>query len=371
MAKKKELDPKKMGLEKMSLEKLNESLEFSEKEGATDAVELIKAEIEKRKKLLSKSEEIKKKFKSLSDYKEKIKFKEVNYKEQGWINMSPAFKDTIKQPGIPTGHVHMVYGLSDVGKTTLAVEAAANAQKQGILPIFIITENKFSKDRAAVMGLDPDSCIFHNDVDFIEEGCDLINKYLKEQEQGELPYDILFVWDSIGQTPSREEMNKVDNGEKGGMMVTSRVISERIKRNIAKKISSSRREDYPYTNTFIVVNHAYTKPPTPPSTISSLVAGGGEALWLSCSFVFRMGGVMSRSSKVTATKDGTTVSFAIRSAIKLEKNHINDLSAEGKIICTDHGFLLDDKTAIDNYKEEYRSGWNLEFDKYWNSVSLD
>jgi hypothetical protein len=84
-----------------------------------------------------------------------------------------------------------------------------------------------------------------------------------------------------------------------------------------------------------------------------------------------MGGVMSRSSKVTATKDGTTVSFAIRSAIKLEKNHINDLSAEGKIICTDHGFLLDDKTAIDNYKDEYRAGWDLEFDKYWNSVSLD
>ena len=63
--------------------------------------------------------------------------------------------------------------------------------------------------------------------------------------------------------------------------------------------------------------------------------------------------------------------FAIKSAIKLEKNHINDVSAEGKIVCTDHGFIMDNKDAINAYKEATKADWHLEYDKYWDMVSLD
>ena len=38
----------------------------------------------------------------------------------------------------------MLLGHSDTGKTTALLQTAADAQKKGILPVFIITEQKFS-----------------------------------------------------------------------------------------------------------------------------------------------------------------------------------------------------------------------------------
>ena len=108
------------------------------------------------------SPKLNKKFGKLSEYKAKINFKDVKYKRQEWINMSPAFKEITKLPGIPTGHIIMNYGKSDTGKSTMALEAAAFAQKQGILPVFIITENKFSFERGETMGINFEEAIVHN-----------------------------------------------------------------------------------------------------------------------------------------------------------------------------------------------------------------
>ena len=164
---------------------------------------------------------LKKTFPTLAKYKAKIKHKEVEYKSQEWIDMSPAFKDVTKLPGIPTGHVIMNYGKSDVGKTTMLVEAGAHAQKQGILPILIITENKFSWERAETMGLSEEDCIVYNGVETIEEGCEYVVKHLKDQESGELPCDIIFLWDSIGGTPSEAEFEANETGGGRAMMETA------------------------------------------------------------------------------------------------------------------------------------------------------
>ena len=77
----------------------------------------------------------------------------VKFKEQGWIPLSKAFQDITSLPGIPTGHITLLRGHSDTGKTTALVEAAVSAQKMGILPVFIITEMKWSWDHAKEMGL--------------------------------------------------------------------------------------------------------------------------------------------------------------------------------------------------------------------------
>jgi len=90
---------------------------------------------------------------------------------------------------------------------------------------------------------------------------------------------------------------------------------------------------------------------------------------LASTLVFRMGGIMSRSSKVTAVSKGDTVSFAIKSALVVDKNHITNIAAKGNILCTDHGFILDDKATIDAYKKEYKDGWDLQYDVYWDHVN--
>ncbi len=84
-----------------------------------------------------------------------------------------------------------------------------------------------------------------------------------------------------------------------------------------------------------------------------------------------MGGVMSNSSKVKATKDGLQMAFAIKSALVVQKNHITNVSPDGKVLCTPHGFIEDEKSAIDAYKKEYKDDWTLEYDKDWNAVTKD
>lgn len=314
--------------------------------------------------------EIKKKFSKLGDYKSKMSFKDAKYKPQTWIDMSPAFKEITRLAGVPVGGITQVIGKSNSGKSTLAIEAAAYAQKQGIVPVFIITENKFSFERAESMGVDFDEAIIHSGVKYIEEGCTYIKQILDDQEKGKLPYDVLFIWDSIGATPSKAEFNKREDEEiGGGMMVTARVLREHITRYIGPRINATRDEGCPYNATMIVVNHAYISPPSMPAGQPTLEPYGGDAVYLASSLVIRMGGIKSRPSMVTATKDKVEVAFGIRSSIVIEKNHVTNVSSKGKVLCTDHGFILDDKSSIDEYKQLHRDGWDLNYDSYWNQVS--
>jgi RecA/RadA recombinase len=94
--------------------------------------------------------------------------------------MSPAFKEVTRLAGLPVGAITQVIGKSNSGKSTLAIEAAAHAQKQGILPVFIITENKFSFERAESMGVDFESAIVHSGVKYIEEGCTYVKQILDD-----------------------------------------------------------------------------------------------------------------------------------------------------------------------------------------------
>lgn len=363
---------KKKDYKSMSDDQLKATLDEAKGGNDVAVAEETEKELKARKLKEDTAKKLDKKFQDLNKYKEKIKLKEVNYKPQSWIDMSHAYKHVTRLAGIPLGHVIMCYGKSDTGKSTLGLEAAAYAQKQGILPVFIITENKFSFERAEKMGVDRDKAIIYNGVSTIEQGCDYVKQTLDDQEKGNLPFDLLFVWDSIGATPSKAEHNKREEEEDGagGMMVTAKVLRERITRYLGRRINDTRNETYPYLASMIIINHAYEKPPSPPATIGTVVPYGGDAVYLASTLVFRQGGITSRSSKVTAIKDGTEVAFALRSALVVEKNHITEVcTTKGKILCTDEGFMLDDKETIEAYKERTRDGWNLNFDKYWDQVS--
>jgi hypothetical protein len=313
---------------------------------------------------------IRKKFAGLSEYKAKNNIKEMEYKPQEWIDMSPAFKEITRLPGLPMGHVIMNYGKSDTGKSTMLIEAGAYAQKQGVLPVLVLTENKFSWERAEKIGLIKENCIVFEGIQTIEDGVHELAGVLKKQENGELNFDLLLLWDSIGMTPTKAEWD-VQQDEDGtgtaAMMVAAKVIRAQFTRFLGPKINNTRRKEYPFTNTLLVVNHAYTAPPKPPSRIGTLEPYGGDGLYLVSTLIFRQGGIMGRSSKVKATKDKVDISFAIKAALVVDKNHITNVLAGGNIICTDHGFILEEN--IESYKKQYRDGWDLEYDRYWKEVS--
>ena len=74
------------------------------------------------------------------------------YKEQKYFDLGEAFQKATGLPGPAMGQINMLLGHSDTGKTTALIQTAIDAQKKGILPIFIITEQKFSFEFAKQMG---------------------------------------------------------------------------------------------------------------------------------------------------------------------------------------------------------------------------
>ena len=93
---------------------------------------------------------------SLDNFKKNKGFSNtsVKFKSQDWIKVSDAFSEVTSLKGIPMGHITLLRGHSDTGKTTLLLEAAVQAQKRQILPVFIITEMKWSWPHAQMMGLE-------------------------------------------------------------------------------------------------------------------------------------------------------------------------------------------------------------------------
>jgi RecA/RadA recombinase len=83
----------------------------------------------------------------------------VKFKEQKWIPFSKALQNSISVTGAPVGHITLLRGHSNTGKTTALLELAISAQKMNILPVFIITEMKWSWEHARTMGFQIDDVV--------------------------------------------------------------------------------------------------------------------------------------------------------------------------------------------------------------------
>jgi hypothetical protein len=306
---------------------------------------------------------IKKKTFSLDDIKGKFSTK-TKYKAESYYNCGEAFYEACGIPGPVMGGINMMLGHSNSSKTTAMILAAVDAQKRGDLPVFIITEKKWSWSHAVELGLQAEQdadgnwdgqFIFNDSFDYIEQATDFINSVLDTQEAGDIPYNLLFLWDSVGSIPC-----KMTFEGKGGKMHNASALSDKIGMGIHSRISKSKKEDYPYYNTMVVINQPWVDLPDNPFGQPEIKAKGGEALWLASSIVFLFGNQKkSGINHITATKNNRTVSYAIRTKISILKNHVTGLAfKDGKIIAVPQGYIKDDKTAIDKYKKEYSGYWN-------------
>jgi hypothetical protein len=317
---------------------------------------------------------IKKKEISLDAIKGKFSTK-TKYKPESFYNCGEAFMGACGLPGPVMGGINMFLGHSNAGKTTALILAAADAQKKGHLPVFIITEKKWSFEHSVELGLQAQKnadgtwdgdFIFNDSFDVIEQATDFINNILDEQEKGNLPYNLLFLFDSIGSVPCQMTFDG-----KGGSMHNSRVLADKIGMGIHSRISKSKKEDYPYYNTLVVVNQPWVELPDNPFGQPEIRAKGGIAIWLASSLIFLFGNQKKAGiSHIDATKDGRKVSFAIRTKISILKNHVNGLGyKDGKIIAVPQGYIEDTKEALDNYKKEYSEYWATKLG--YSEYSLD
>ena len=310
---------------------------------------------------------------SLSNFKKNKGFssQSVKFKSQDWIPVSKAFQDIVSLPGIPTGHITLLRGHSDTGKTTLLLEAAVSAQKRGILPVFIITEMKWSWPHAQTMGLEVNEVVDEEtgeitdyegfflyadrgSLNTIEDVAAYILDLIDEQKKGNLPYDLCFFWDSVGSVPCEMSVksNKNNNEWAAGAMSTQ------FGNNVNQRIMLSRKEGSKYTNTLVAINKVWTAKPEHIMGQPRLENKGGKAMWYDATVIITFGNITnSGTSKIKAIAKGKEYEFAKKTKVQIEKNHINGIQSRGPIVMTQHGFIADDKKEIDTYKDAHKHEW--------------
>lgn len=148
----------------------------------------------------------------LANYKASIEVNNVQKKKDKYVVVDECLQSVIGIPGIPLGHITQIYGKSDTGKTSLLFHAAAKAQEQGVLPVFIMTEGKVDWGRAEKMGVNMEQCIKNEECMYLEEAFTFIDKIVSDVSMGELPHDVLLLWDSVGSLPSKDEVKDNEDG---------------------------------------------------------------------------------------------------------------------------------------------------------------
>jgi RecA/RadA recombinase len=299
----------------------------------------------------------------LKEYKEQLKIEDVPLKKEKYVLLDESLQECLDLPGLPLGHITQIYGKSDTGKTSLLYHAAAQCQKQGILPVLLVTERKVSWDRAELMGFNRDSAIVEENCEYLEDCFAFIDKIVSNVTMGDLPMDVMIFWDSVGNTCSKDEV-RVD--EKTGqtevvpsMMKAAKVISNQM-RPLSMKIGNTRKVTSPKYVGAVIINNAYTKPPAFPGGMSVLTPYGGDQIYYRSTLILKT----ARKSKLSATKNGRDLNFGIVSSIVTEKNHISNTSNSGEFVITADRIFKNDKALIKAYKDEHKESWG-------NSIIFD
>lgn len=316
------------------------------------------------------STELKSKF-DLDKFKDKkLLNKSIMFKEQEWLPLSAAANDGISLPGIPLGQITLIRGHSDSGKTTLMIEAAIAAQKAGKLPVFIITEMKWNFSHAKEMGFQVEEIINEetkeisytgnflyvdrDNINTVEDIAEFILDLLNEQEKDNLPYDLVFLWDSVGSIPCRQSVEKGTNNP----MWNAGAMSTQFGNFINQKFPHSRKVSSKYTNTMIAVNKIRVEVPTTPLSQPKMKNKGGDTMYWDAALVITFGNITNSGvSKIKAQKDKKQVEFAKRTTISVDKNHITEASTRNVIIITAHGFIGNDPKELKKYKDDHSHEW--------------
>ena len=308
---------------------------------------------------------------SLASFKKKkgLTVESVKFKEQEWIPLSEAFQEVTSLPGIPMGHITILRGHSDTGKTTTLLECAASCQKKGVLPVFIITEVKFSWAFARSVGvqvediIDPetgeivgqDGFFIYADrgqLQTIEDVATFINDLLSDQAAGKLPYDLCFLWDSIGSVPCRMSVESKNVNAQWD----AAALSTQFSKFINQRIVLSRKQNSQYTNSLVVVNKIWVSPPATFMAAPRINNKGGEAMGYDASLIITFGNIDSPGTvKLKAVANKKEFEWGKRTNISIDKNHVGGVTSKGKVVMTPTGFIS--LESVEKYKAQHKAEW--------------
>ena len=226
-----------------------------------------------------------------------------------WIPTGSRWLDSItvrgKYGGIPVGKITEIAGLSSAGKSFMAVQIAANAQKMGHTVVYFDAESAIDPMFLTNAGVNTDELLYVQAVS-VEKTLETI-----EDLMGEYPEtQFLFIWDSIAATSSEKEIES-DFNPQSTMAVKPRIFAKAF-----PKLT------IPLANqqcTLILINQLKTNITSniAEQMTTPFIAPGGKAIGYFCSMRVWL---TKRKAKAAYVTDDTGLRVGSEVKVKIEKS---------------------------------------------------
>jgi recombination protein RecA len=207
----------------------------------------------------------------------------------GWIATGSRWLDSIickgKMAGIPIGKVSEIAGLSASGKSYMAAQIAANAQKMDIDVVYFDSESALDSEFLANAGCDVKNILYvqATTVEFVLETI--------EELLGTAENRMLFIWDSLALTPALADIEG-DFNPLSTMAQKPRILSKGMSK-LVQPIANKHC-------TLLVLNQLKTNITSTPAEalVEPYFTPGGKALPYSYSLRIWLTGRKSKASYV-------------------------------------------------------------------------
>jgi len=261
-----------------------------------------------------------------------------------WINAAAPIDRLLTRPGYGASRIYQIAGRPNSGKTTLAMLAMIQAQKDGLYVVLVDTEKKFSMERYEKMGGKPGdiNAIFPPNLEQAFVG---IDEYINIIFAHDPNAKIFIAFDSLGGTPSQVE-TEADMDEKTQLASAAKVIARWLRVFVQKLYNSN--------ITLLFINQTYAK-------IGGHGYGnkGGDAAEYFSSVIIQLARVSDyiRMVKGERIKDGIVVKA------RMTKNHLRSGLEPESVQFRVRSYFIEDLT-----KGSKRGGEDEETDS-WGSSS--
>ena len=220
--------------------------------------------------------------------------------------------------GIPLGRVTCFAGESGSGKSFICSgNLVKQAQKQGILPIVLDSENALDSDWLSALGVDvSEDKLMRFGVSMIDEVAKFVSEFMKgyKDQYSDMPYEerqkVLFVVDSLGMLLTPTDIDQFERGDMKGDMGRKPKALTALVRNAVNLIAGN-------PVGVVATNHTYASQDMfdPDDKIS-----GGQGFIYASSIVVAM-----RKLKLKEDEEGNKISDVrgIRAACKVMKTRFS------------------------------------------------
>jgi len=228
-----------------------------------------------------------------------------------WIPTGSRWLDSIvckgQVAGIPVGKITELAGLQSTGKSYMAAQIAANAQKTGKLIVYFDSESAIDPDFLTRAGCDLNRLMYIQaaSVEFVLETV--------EELLGAADEQLVFIWDSLALTPSISDVEG-DFNPQSSMAVKARILAKGMSKLIIPIADKQA--------TFLVLNQLKTNIPSGPNAriiamTTPYMTPGGKAMHYSYSLRIWLTG---RKSKAAFIEDEKGFRIGSEVKVKLEKS---------------------------------------------------